>query len=62
MSDENRLEERQGNESSLAQTSAKGAGGGLNDAGDPGSTPGTAEGERETVEQDIEDKEKKGEL
>lgn len=28
----------------------------LNKAGDPGSTPGSAEGDRETVEQDLQEK------
>jgi hypothetical protein len=31
--------------------------GGTNQAGDPGRTPGSAEGDRETVEQDLRNKE-----
>lgn len=31
--------------------------GGADDAGDPGRTPGAAEGDRETVEEDLKDKE-----
>lgn len=32
----------------------------LNKAGDPGSTPGTAEGDRETVEADLQEKKREG--
>ena len=32
----------------------------LNKAGDPGSTPDTAEGDRETIEADIKEKEREG--
>lgn len=32
----------------------------LNKAGDPGSTPDTAEGDRETVEADLKEKEREG--
>jgi hypothetical protein len=31
-------------------------------AGDPGRTPGSAEGDRETVEEDLKDKEQQGQL
>jgi hypothetical protein len=33
-----------------------------NQTGDPGRTPGAAEGDRETVEADIRDKEREGKL
>lgn len=33
---------------------------GLNTTGDPGSTPGAAEGDRETVEADLKEKQQKG--
>lgn len=34
----------------------------LNQAGDPGRTPGAAEGDEETIDQDIRDKEADGKL
>ena len=33
-----------------------------NQTGDPGRTPGTAEGDRETVEEDLRNKEKEGKV
>lgn len=54
MADQDKGDERQADQGSASQT----AGG----AGDPGRTPGAAEGDRETVEDDLQDKENKGEI
>ena len=55
MADRNRGDERSGDRSDAAAE-------GKNQTGDPGRTPGTAEGDRQTVEEDIRDKEKAGKV
>ncbi|HEX8710183.1 MAG TPA: hypothetical protein VF723_18210 [Pyrinomonadaceae bacterium] len=52
-------DERDEQAGSTRQAAAKGAG---DQTGDPGRTPGSAEGDEETVDQDIKDKEEKGQL
>lgn len=55
MAEENKSEKQASGQSASSSTSS-GSGGGPTDAGDPGRTPGAAEGDRETVEQDLQDK------
>jgi hypothetical protein len=53
MTDENRGEDGQEGKGPDSRTSA------AESTGDPGRTPGSAEGDRETVEEDLKDKEDK---
>jgi hypothetical protein len=55
MADQNRREEQAGDRGG---TSTKGK----EQTGDPGRTPGTAEGDRQTVEEDIRNKEREGKV
>lgn len=50
MTEENQQDERE------EGTTGGGGTGGAEQAGDPGRTPGAAEGDRETVEEDLEQK------
>lgn len=52
MTEDNKSEQQAGGQSSTS-TAAEGA----TESGDPGRTPGSAEGDRETVEADLRDKE-----
>ena len=55
MADHNRQDERSNTSASESAESKK-------QTGDPGRTPGTAEGDRQVVEEDIRDKEREGKL
>jgi hypothetical protein len=60
MADQNRRDEQAGNR---GDSSTKGASTrGKEQTGDPGRTPGTAEGDRQTVEEDIRNKEREGKV
>ena len=55
MADQNRRDEQAGDRGG-ASTKGK------DQTGDPGRTPGTAEGDRQTVEEDIRNKEREGKV
>lgn len=55
MADDNRSAAGQDEKGSSSSSGAE-------SAGDPGRTPGSAEGDRETVEEDLQDKENAGQL
>ena len=55
MADQNRRDQRSGDKGS-APTKGK------EQTGDPGQTPGTAEGDRQTIEEDIRNKEREGKV
>jgi hypothetical protein len=56
MADENRREDGRDEKGSLSKTRE------AESSGDPGRTPGSAEGDRETVEEDLQEKENQGRL
>jgi hypothetical protein len=56
MVDEKRREDGQDGKDSISKTRE------AESSGDPGRTPGSAEGDRETVEEDLKEKENQGEL
>jgi hypothetical protein len=56
MADENRRDDGHDEKNSLSKTNE------AESSGDPGRTPGSAEGDRETVEEDLKEKESEGQL